>query len=69
MKAASIPLSLTVGDQDANLYNVPWVPKSPLHSKQDLDLFSRFCTAQAHIRTQTDRQADRHTMLENHWSQ
>jgi len=37
--------------------NVLWTPES-LHSKQQLDLFSRFCRAQACDR-QTDRQTDR----------
>jgi len=38
-------------------YNVPWFPES-LHPEQDLDPFSRFCTAQRHER-HTDVQTPR----------
>jgi len=42
--------SLTVGGIEAPIsHNVPWVPES-LHPIQNLDPFSRFCTAQARDR-------------------
>jgi len=52
--------------ENAIWYSVPCAPS--LHSEQDLDPFSRFCTALTRDR-ETDRRTNRHTTLRDQRSQ